>query len=128
MPNPSGSNSYRRQLDNLIANATLMAATGASGMHIVEMIRATLKDLPDGPSWRKAEDKPEHLPGEYHSRPVLLLMKANRWADNDWGRIKIGHVSIGHWRPAGGNGNFDDDVEGWMELPSATNDEHKEKA
>lgn len=66
--------------------------------------------------WRDPKDKPPHLPGEHHSQSVLLLMKRHGWIDEE--RIKIGHVSVGHWRPSGGNGNFDDDVEGWMPLPS----------
>ena len=68
--------------------------------------------------WRDPKDKPPHLPGEHHSEDVLLCMKRARgWVDEQ--RFKIGHVSIGHWRPTGGNGNFDDDVQGWMPLPAA---------
>ncbi len=69
-----------------------------------------------GPNWLDPTDKPPHLPGEHHSQNVLLLMKkrGGMWEEE---RIRIGHVSCGHWRPSGGNGNFDDDVEGWMPLP-----------
>lgn len=80
--------------------------------HISDDLRAPHTEA----AWRSPKDKPPHLPGEHHSQDVLLLMKKRGLIDDQ--RIKIGHVSVGHWRPSGGNGNFDDDVEGWMPLPS----------
>lgn len=56
VPLPDGPNGDRKQLHDMLAAAELMAATGSSAMHIVELIRANLKDMPDGPSsapWRK---------------------------------------------------------------------------
>lgn len=32
-------------------------------------------------------------------------------------RVSIGEISCGHWRPEGGNGNFDADITHWMPLP-----------
>lgn len=66
-------------------------------------------------NWRDPKDKPPHLPGEAHSENVLICMKTRGWIDEN--PIKIGHVSCGHWRPVGSNGNFDNDVAGWMPLP-----------
>jgi hypothetical protein len=45
----------------------------------------------------------------------------------DWGRparivplkIQFAEISCGHWRPMGGNGNFDKEVTHWMPLPEA---------
>ena len=65
-------------------------------------------------SWRT--DKPTHLLGEHHSEDVLILFKS---AVDKKPVVRIGHVSLGHWRPEGGNGNFDDNVLGWMPLPHA---------
>lgn len=70
------------------------------------------------PAWRDPKDKPPHLPGEHHSEDVLLQMKPD---GIDGTAIRVGHVSCGHWRPGGGNGNFDDDVLGWMPLPAPMN-------
>ena len=70
-----------------------------------------------GPNWRSPKDKPANLPGEHHSENVLIVMRD--WVDRG-PVVKIGHVSLGHWRPAGGNGNFDNDVLGWMPLPDAS--------
>ena len=83
----------------------------------LEERKAAVRPEARQPIWRDAKDKPPHMPGEHHSEAVLILMKEHGYIDRDWGRIKIGHVSCGHWRPAGGNGNFDDDVEGWMPMP-----------
>ena len=68
--------------------------------------------------WRDPKDKPPNLPGEHHSQDVLLKMNPRRMLGDDDHGIRIGHVSCGHWRPSGGNGNFDADVLGWMPLPS----------
>ena len=65
--------------------------------------------------WRDPKDKPQNLPGEHHSEDVLIVMR------DAWDKklsCRIGHVSLGHWRPSGGNGNFDDAVFGWMPMPS----------
>ena len=64
--------------------------------------------------WIPSTRKPPHLPGEHHSADVLIRMKA--YQPDDHG-ICIGHVSLGHWRPNGGNGNFDNEVIEWMPLP-----------
>jgi len=41
----------------------------------------------------------------------------------EWGmhekRVAFGRRVNGHWRPEGGNGNFDDSVNWWMPLPAA---------
>lgn len=68
-------------------------------------------------TWRDPKDKPPHLPGKHHSQDVLLLMNPRRTLGFDDHGIRIGHVWCGHWRPSGGNGNFDADVLGWMPLP-----------
>lgn len=34
-----------------------------------------------------------------------------------WG-VNLGEISVGHWRPISGNGNFDDQVTHWMPLPT----------
>lgn len=66
-------------------------------------------------TWRDPKDKPPHLPGEHHSADVLICMRTDPIRGE---AIRIGHVSLGHWRPRGGNGNFDADVLGWMPLPA----------
>lgn len=82
-------------------------------------------EVSDTPRWRDPKDKPPHLLGEHHSEDVLLAMKPRMmFGDKDHG-IRIGHVSCGHWRPNGANGDFDDDVLGWMPLPSFTDTEAK---
>ena len=111
---------------NSMAEGMERAAKIASGyLHvhpivkqIIQVIEADAKDVASRhtpESWRSPLDKPENLPGEYHSEDVLICMKPRAWVDEQ--PIKIGHVSCGHWRPAGGNGNFDDDILGWMPLP-----------
>ena len=93
---------------------------------------ATEVDIPSSSGealqrWRDPKDKPPHLPGEHHSEDVLIAMKPRAlFGEEDHG-IRIGHVSLGHWRPAGGNGNFDDDVLGWMPLPPSPTDTEESK-
>ena len=38
---------------------------------------------------------------------------------------RFGEIVNGHWRPEGGNGNFDDRVTSWRPLPSAPDTEKK---
>ena len=85
-------------------------------LHVLEALRCS---GPLGEGWRDPKDKPPHLPGEHHSQDVLLLMKSQSRVDDGHG-LRIGHVSLDHWRPHGGNGNFDDDVIGWMPLPDTS--------
>jgi len=82
-------------------------------LHNIATLAASSK--PYGPSWLSPKDKPAHLPGEHHSEDVLIVM-IDSWSHQP--AIRIGHVSLGHWRPSGGNGNFDDDVIAWMPLPA----------
>lgn len=84
---------------------------------IQKALNESSRNEADQPTWRDPKDKPAHLPGEHHSEDVLLLMKD--WTEPVGKAYRIGHVSLGHWRPNGGNGNFDDDVLAWMPLPSA---------
>lgn len=82
--------------------------------------------------WRDPEDKPPHLPDEHHSQDVLLCMK-RRGGLFGGEQIVIGHVSLGNWRPRGGTGNFDNDILGWMPLPTPlpqpqSDAAHKEKS
>lgn len=53
----------------------------------------------------------ERLPEQ--STRVLIWY---RRSFNEW-RPEFGEISLGHWRPDGGNGNFDNDVLHWMPLP-----------
>lgn len=93
---------------------------GADGKSIYEHIAALkARVVPEGRhGWRDPKDKPPHLPGQHHSEDVLLCMKRRGYVDGDDHGIRLGHVSLGHWRPRGGNGNFDDDVLAWMPLPA----------
>lgn len=78
--------------------------------------------MSEWPVWRDIKDKPENIPGQYHSRTVILCMTDDRWAiersfDEHASPFCLGHVSNGHWRPNGGNGNFDSRYKAWCELP-----------
>jgi len=48
---------------------------------------------------------------------VLTWFRGTGWKDHDPWQVEIGEISSGHWRPRGGNGNFDDRVTHWMPLP-----------
>ncbi len=39
--------------------------------------------------------------------------------NNDFGNLHFAEISCGHWRPIGGNGNFDKYVTHWMMPPKA---------
>ncbi len=60
--------------------------------------------------WISVEDR---LPDE--NVRVLMWFRA---AANEW-RATFGEINCGHWRPEGGNGNFDDRVTHWMRLPDS---------
>jgi hypothetical protein len=56
----------------------------------------------------------ERLPNSYERVLVWFL-------DHDLPHVRFGSIASGHWRPEGGNGNFDDVVTHWMPLPAAPN-------
>jgi len=60
----------------------------------------------------------KRLPPE-HERVLIW------WHDNDPSGPKyyarFGEINCGHWRPDGGNGNFDDRVSHWQPVPEAPN-------
>ena len=58
----------------------------------------------------------EALPVE---RNLVLIWY--RCAVSEW-RVSMGEHVSGHWRPEGGNGNFDDYVTHWMPLPEPPTD------
>jgi hypothetical protein len=66
--------------------------------------------LSEGSKWRCAKtDRPPE------NQPVLIWYRASH---PGW-RVYVGEVSCGHWRPEGGNGNFDGDITHWMPFPEA---------
>lgn len=72
--------------------------------------------------WHPITEKPENIPGELHSRDVILCLNDERFQiERSFYKhaspFVIGHVSNGHWRPNGGNGNFDSRYKAWCELP-----------
>jgi len=49
---------------------------------------------------------------------VRVLIKFKESApDGCFFEARIGERRVGHWRPEGGNGNFDDRVSHWMPIP-----------
>lgn len=51
-------------------------------------------------------------------KPNVVLAWFNWGRPNDWHRPhQMAELINGHWRPCGGNGNFDDYVTHWMPLP-----------
>jgi hypothetical protein len=52
------------------------------------------------------------------SERQVLIVRRKRWEENDT-VYDLGHYShmLGYWRPRGSNGNFNDEVYWWMELP-----------
>ena len=63
------------------------------------------------PQWITVTEK---LPITNHR--VLIWFRLERNPEK-WGPL-FGEISCGHWRPEGGNGNFDEYVSHWMEAPS----------
>jgi len=63
--------------------------------------------------WISVKDR---LPEESSSgkRNIVLIW----FCDPDGWHVNLGEISTGHWRPIGGNGNFDDRVTHWMPLPT----------
>ena len=71
---------------------------------------------------RKDSARVEHFPAwTPASEPPPENVKVLVWyrASYPGWRVAIGEVSCGHWRPEGGNGNFDDAITYWMPLPQA---------
>jgi hypothetical protein len=67
-------------------------------------------------NWIRKEDS---IP-EIHQRVILWF----RSSPNEWG-VRFGERTYdGHFRPEGGNGNFDDDVSHWMLLPEPPEHDH----
>src|ERR1700733_14341708 len=58
----------------------------------------------------------ESLPAE--KTRVLVWFRENDPDGPRW-LPRFGEISCGHWRPEGGNGNFDDRITHWMPLPCA---------
>jgi uncharacterized protein DUF551 len=57
----------------------------------------------------------ERLPNE--NERVLIQFKEFIPKRGEFYVVRFGEISLGHWRPEGGNGNFDSYVRAWMPLP-----------
>lgn len=72
--------------------------------------------LPHGPWHLPTVHPPASTDPNYTSSSVLVLAVMNTGLGGE-AVYRIAHVSNGHWRPEGGNGNFDKRMVGWTELP-----------
>jgi hypothetical protein len=66
-----------------------------------------------GAQWISVE---ERLP-EPNRRVMVWYCEEMKHGTKRYG-VRFGEISCGHWRPDGGNGNFDDRVTHWQELPA----------
>ena len=48
---------------------------------------------------------------------MVLAWFAWPHVDHSYRHVEMAEISTGHWRPKGGNGNFDEYVTHWMPLP-----------
>jgi hypothetical protein len=93
----------------------LKATLAGNGSHVEwpamrEEVRRVFALISEGSKWRCAKtDRPPE------NQPVLIWYRASH---PGW-RVYVGEVSCGHWRPEGGNGNFDGDITHWMPFPEA---------
>jgi len=62
-------------------------------------------------NWIKVSDQ---LPPE--NKRVLVWYKTHVPGGVEY-VARFGEISCGHWRPEGGNGNFDSHVSHWMPVP-----------
>lgn len=66
--------------------------------------------------WVSVKDSlPNESTRDHRNIVMIWFCGVDGWA------VNLGEVSVGHWRPISGNGNFDERVTHWMSLPAPPN-------